>query len=147
MCVCVCVCVCTLGTHSCLTLCDMNRQVPLSMEFSRQEYWNVKPFCSPGDLPNPDIETRSPALQADSSLSEPQGPSGRGKRGLNEKKRLGICFKVPQSSTPCSRHILFCTDFLLLPPEPKLQSTLRSLSAPCPCPQWPPQSTMSSPTL
>ena len=42
---------------------------------------------------------------------------------------------------------LFYTDFLLLPPEPQLQSTLRSLSAPCPCPQWPPQSTMSSPTL
>ena len=41
-----------------------------SMEFSRPEYWSG-PFPSPGDLPNPGIEPRSPALQADSLLSEP----------------------------------------------------------------------------
>ena len=35
------------------------------MEFSRQEYWNGLPFPSPGDLPNPGIEPKSPALQAD----------------------------------------------------------------------------------
>ena len=40
-------------------------QAPLSMEFSRQEYWSRLPFPSPGDLPNPGIEPRSPALQAD----------------------------------------------------------------------------------
>ena len=44
---------------------------PLSMEFSRQEYWNGLPFPSPGDLPDPGIESRSPVLQADSLLSEP----------------------------------------------------------------------------
>jgi len=44
---------------------------PLSMEFSRQEYWSGLPFPSPGDLPNPEIEAVSPALQADSLLSEP----------------------------------------------------------------------------
>ena len=38
----------------------------LSMEFSRQEYWNGLPCPSPGDLPNPGIKPRSPALQADS---------------------------------------------------------------------------------
>ena len=38
-------------------------QAPLSMEFSRQEYWTVLPFPSPGDLPEPGIESRSPALQ------------------------------------------------------------------------------------
>ena len=41
------------------------------MEFSRQEYWSGLPFPSPGDLPNPGIKPRSPALQADSFPSEP----------------------------------------------------------------------------
>ena len=40
-------------------------QAPPSMGFSRQEYWSGLPFPSPGDLPNPGIEPRSPALQAD----------------------------------------------------------------------------------
>ena len=45
-------------------------QAPLFMEFSRQEYWSGLPFPSPGDLADPEIEPRSPALQADSlSLS------------------------------------------------------------------------------
>ena len=46
------------------------RQAPLSWDFSRQEYWSGLPFHSPGDLPDPGIESRSPALQADSLLSE-----------------------------------------------------------------------------
>ena len=49
------------------------RQAPLSMGFSRQEYWSGLPCPPPGDLPNPGIEPRSPTLQADSSLSEPPG--------------------------------------------------------------------------
>ena len=48
-------------------------QASLSVEFSRQEYWSGLPFSSPGDLPNPGIKPRSPALQVDSLLSEPQG--------------------------------------------------------------------------
>ena len=48
-------------------------QAPQSMEFSRQEYWSGLPFPSPGDLPNPRIEPRSPALWADSLPSEPPG--------------------------------------------------------------------------
>ena len=40
------------------------------MEFSRQEYWSGLPFPSPGDLPNPGIEPRSPELQADSLPTE-----------------------------------------------------------------------------
>ena len=43
------------------------------MEFSRPEYWSSKPFPSPGDLPNPGIEPRSPTLQEDSLPAEPQG--------------------------------------------------------------------------
>ena len=47
-------------------------QAPLSMEFSRQEYWSrLVPFPSPGDLPDPENEPGSPALQVDSLLSEP----------------------------------------------------------------------------
>ena len=49
------------------------RQAPLSMEFSRQEYWSGLPFPSPGYLPNPRIEPGSPALQADALSSEPPG--------------------------------------------------------------------------
>ena len=48
-------------------------QAALSMGFSRQGYWSGLPFPSPGDLPNPGIKPRSPALQADSSPTEPQG--------------------------------------------------------------------------
>ena len=46
---------------------------PLSMEFSRQEYWRGLPFSSPGELPDPGIKTGPPALQADSLLPEPPG--------------------------------------------------------------------------
>ena len=48
-------------------------QPPLSMEFSRQEYWSGLLFPSPGDLPDPGIEPGSPALQAESLPSEPLG--------------------------------------------------------------------------
>ena len=48
-------------------------QTPQSMEFSRQEYWIGLPFPSPGDLPDPGSEPRSPALQADALPSEPPG--------------------------------------------------------------------------
>ena len=53
------------------TLWTVAHQAPLSMGFSRQEYWSGLPFPFPGDLPNPGIEPRSPALQADTSTSEP----------------------------------------------------------------------------
>ena len=43
------------------------------MKFSRPEYWSGLPFPSPGDLPNPEIKPRSPALQADPLPAKPQG--------------------------------------------------------------------------
>ena len=55
------------------TLWSIAHQAPLSMGFSRQEYWNGLPFPSPGDLPNPGIEPWFPALQADALTSEPPG--------------------------------------------------------------------------
>ena len=48
-------------------------QAPLSMGFSRQEYWSGLPFSSPGDLPDAEIELRSSTLQTDSLSSEPGG--------------------------------------------------------------------------
>ena len=51
-------------------------QVPLSMEFWRQEYWSGLPFPSPGELPNPGIEPGSPALQADSLQNCSQSHQG-----------------------------------------------------------------------
>ena len=55
----------TLGTPW-----TVDRQAPLSMGFSRQEYWSRLPFPSTGDLPNSGTEPRSPALQADSLPTE-----------------------------------------------------------------------------
>ena len=46
-------------------------QAPLSMGFSRQEYWSGLPFLSAENLPNPGIEPGFPALQADALTSEP----------------------------------------------------------------------------
>ena len=48
-------------------------QAPLSIEFSRPEYWSELPFRFPGDLPNPGIRPRSPTLQEDSLPAEPSG--------------------------------------------------------------------------
>ena len=62
-----------LDNHLLETLWTVARQAPLSMEFSKQEYWSGLPFPSPGDLTHPGIEPGSPALQADSLTSEPPG--------------------------------------------------------------------------
>ena len=59
-------CVCTVTSHSLRP-----RQAPLSMGLSRREDWSGLPCPPAGDLPDPGIQPRSPALQADSSLSEP----------------------------------------------------------------------------
>ena len=50
--------------------CNVASQAPLSMQFSRQEYWSGLPFPSPWDLPDPGIKPQSPALQADSSSTK-----------------------------------------------------------------------------
>ena len=51
----------------------VSHQAPLSMDFSRQEYWSGLPFPSPGDLLNPGIKPRSPTLQANALTSELPG--------------------------------------------------------------------------
>ena len=75
---CVYVCVCVLVAHLCPTLCNpmhCSLQAPLSMGFSRQEYWSGLPCSPPGDLPKLGIEHASPAWQAVSEPSEPPGKS------------------------------------------------------------------------
>ena len=68
-----------LVAKSCSTLAilwTVACQAPLSMGFSRQEYWSGLPFPSPGDLPDPGTEHMAPlssVLQAESSLNEPSG--------------------------------------------------------------------------
>ena len=80
------------------TLWKVAYQAPPSMGFSRQEYWSGLPFPSPGDLPNPGIEPRSPTLQADASPSEPPG-----------KPRMGIIL------LPISNYLQFSSVALLCP--------------------------------
>ena len=65
-----------LVTKLCPTLVtpwSVARQAPVAMGFSRQKYWSGLPFPSPGDLPELGIESRYPALQADSLLAELPG--------------------------------------------------------------------------
>ena len=66
-------------TQLCPTLCN-----GIAMEFSGPEYWSGEPFPSPGDLPNPGIEPRSPSLPADSLPAEPQGKPRAGQKQAEE---------------------------------------------------------------
>ena len=65
-------------------------QAPLSMRFSRQEYWSGLPFPSPGDLPDPGIRPGYPALQADSLPSEPLGKPSVEKDAEKKGNRLAL---------------------------------------------------------
>ena len=67
---------CCVITKSCLTLATpltIAHQVPLPMGFPRQEYWSGLPFPSPGDIPDPEIEPKSPALACKFFTTEPPG--------------------------------------------------------------------------
>ena len=63
-------------------------QAPLSMGFSRQEYWSGLPFPSPGDLPDPGIEPGSPSLWADTLPSE---SPGKFMRAYQERQEHIVC--------------------------------------------------------
>ena len=66
-------------------------QAPLSMKFSRQEYWRGLPFPSSGDLPYPGIKPWSPPLQADSLPSEPpEKPKGTWERKRWDQKNVHV---------------------------------------------------------
>ena len=109
------------------------------MEFSRQEYWSQLPFSSPGDLPNLGIEPGSPALQADSLLSEPIymslfsvqfssvaqscptlcDPMNGATPGLPVHHHLLELLKLTSiESVMSSSHLILCRPLFLLPPIP-----------------------------
>ena len=67
-----CACICSVMSDS-VTPQTVAHQAPLFMGLSRQEYWNGLPCPPPGNLPDPGIEPKSPALQVDSLPSEPPG--------------------------------------------------------------------------
>ena len=72
------------------------------MEFSRPEYWSGQPFPSPGDLPNPGIEARSPALQVDSLPAEPQGkPENTGVGSLSLLQQIFLTQELNQDLLHC----------------------------------------------
>ena len=72
LCECIRMCACMLSDSSRVQLCvtpwTVACQAPLSMEFSKQEYWSGLSFPSPGDLPDPGMKLVPPAWQADSLL-------------------------------------------------------------------------------
>ena len=78
------------------TLWAVARQAPLSMGFSRQEYWSGLPCPSPGDLPNPGIKPRSPALQTDSLLFKLLGKPKN--TGVNKLSLLQGIFRARNST-------------------------------------------------
>ena len=95
-------------------------QAPLSMGFSMQEYWGGLPFPSPGDLPNPGIKPRSPALQTEPPPSNKN--IGRMVLGLCGAQSISPHVPVPgwEMLLP-----LFLLSAASLPPRdsfPKLQS-------------------------
>ena len=67
------VCCCCLVAKSCLTPWTMAHQAPVSMAFSRQEYWSGLPFPSPGALPDPGAEPASSALAGRFFTVQPPG--------------------------------------------------------------------------
>ena len=107
ICVCVCVYVCVLVAQSCclfVTSWTVAHQIPLSLEFSRQEYWSGLLFLSPGDLPEPGIEPGSPTLPADFLLSGPPGkPEPHQNQDRHSLKITGLVRNVsPDFCVPTS---------------------------------------------
>ena len=107
----LCVCYSISPVRLFAALQTVARQAPLSMGFSRQEYWSSLPFLSPEDLPDPGIKPWSPALQADSlpltHLGKPQ--SGKIAQGQNSQwVRVHSPFTAPAtpSCPPYMQHII-----------------------------------------
>ena len=87
-------------------------QAPLSVGFSRQEYWSGLPHPPPGDLPNPGIKPRSSTLQVDSLPSEPPGkPKNTGVSSPSLLHGIFPTQKLNQSLLHC-RQILYQLSYL-----------------------------------
>ena len=85
------------------------------MEFYRPEYWSGYPFPSPGDLPNPGTEPRSPAVQADSLPAEPPGkPKNAGVGSLSLLQGIFLTQESNQGLLHC-RRILYQLSYQVSP--------------------------------
>ena len=83
-----------------------------SMEFSRQEYWSGQPLPSPGDLPNPGIEPRSPTLQVNSLPAELlEKPKNTGVGSLFLLQQIFLTQESNQGLLHC-RQILYQLSYL-----------------------------------
>ena len=115
------------------------------MEFSRPEYWTGLSFPSPGDLPNPGIKSRSPALQADSIPTELQGSLSKISKWSDpgplqiivSQLSFGQCviFHVPFKSKDCFLHYLI----LLYASPTDLQSDVKCVLSGVESTSWRPQ--------
>ena len=94
-----------------VTLRTVACQAPLSLEFSRQGHWSGLPCRPPGDLPNPGMELRSPALRAGSL---PADPSGR-------PMHHGLSRSVMSDSLQPPRYLFPISLFPSLPSRPSSQ--------------------------
>ena len=83
-------------------------QASSSMGFSRQEYWSGLPFPSPGDLPDPGIEPRSPTLQADGLPSEPPFQLSDGTKAILTQKEMYCEFWSSPRLVIFSRTLSWC---------------------------------------
>ena len=118
-------------TQLCPTLCDP--RTIQSMEFSRPEYWSGYPFPSPGDLPDPMIEPRSPALQADSLPAEPQWkPENTGVDSLSLLQRIFLTQEPNRGLLHCRQILYQLSQNMSLILEPRLVTD--SLFPPTPHP-------------
>ena len=99
-------------------------QAPLSIEVSRQEYWSGLPFPSPADLPNPGIQPRSPALQADSLPSEPPGKPIDSQCNAKNK----YINKTHIEKYPVTTHVIIKVQFYLPCVRPQVRACGRHLA-------------------
>ena len=99
-----------LLVQSCLTLCDpTDCSLPGSFvtgEFSRQKYWSGFSCLPPGDLPNSEMESRSPTLQEDSLPSEPPGKPMNAELGS-----LSLLYRI-HLTQELNRGLLHCRQIL-----------------------------------
>ena len=87
-------------------------QAPLSMGFSRQEYWSGLPCPPPGGLLNPGMEPRSPTLQVDSSPSEPRGkPKNTGVGSLSLLQGILPTQEPNQGLLHCRQICILCSKY------------------------------------
>ena len=101
-----CVCLVAQLVQLFLTPQTVALQAPLSMKFSRQEYWSGSPFPSPGNLPNPGIEPGSPALQAEALPSEPPGkPKNIGAGSLSLLQGIFLTQELNWGLLHCRRNL------------------------------------------